>query len=425
MIVIGGGPKAVALAVKNNVFQSIHPESGVNLHIIEKQEIGHHWTGGGGFTNGRQLLGTPAEKDLGFPYEKAPYQNGVYPTIRRKMMDYSWTNYLQDQGLYGLWVDQGRKPPHHKGWAHYLKWAFDRVQNTTTFHQGEAIQITKIASQWSVEYKSPEGKTRTVFGDDLVLTGPGKLHHTFAVQNHPRLLSFQSYWPLEKELQTGQPLKIALIGGGENAASVALSLLSDQKFSGSIDIILPKGFIYSRGESVFENHFFTAPDKNGWEGLAADHRRHFMARTDLGVFSQNALESLTLNHGDIRMVPGTVVDVIEQSQTKLSVSYAYNGHHNVHAYDYVICCHALSPMWFLDDLLEDETRSFLKSHLACDITCKTSLAPLIDDDLSIKNLMPKLYLPMLAGFAQGPGFANLSCLGRLSDRILEKYFIEP
>lgn len=82
-------------------------------------------------------------------------------------------------------------------------------------------------------------------------------------------------------------------------------------------------------------------------------------------------------------------------------------------------------MWFLDDLLENETRSFLKSHLACDITCKTSLAPLIDDDLSIKNLMPKLYLPMLAGFAQGPGFANLSCLGRLSDRILEKYFIEP
>ena len=28
---------------------------------------------------------------------------------------------------------------------------------------------------------------------------------------------------------------------------------------------------------------------------------------------------------------------------------------------------------------------------------------------------------MLAGLAQGPGFPNLSCLGTLSDRILDRY----
>ncbi|MCK5755839.1 MAG: lysine 6-monooxygenase, partial [Mycobacterium sp.] len=33
-------------------------------------------------------------------------------------------------------------------------------------------------------------------------------------------------------------------------------------------------------------------------------------------------------------------------------------------------------------------------------------------------LTPKLFLPNLAGFAQGPGFPNLSSLGELSNRVL-------
>ena len=36
-------------------------------------------------------------------------------------------------------------------------------------------------------------------------------------------------------------------------------------------------------------------------------------------------------------------------------------------------------------------------------------------------MTPKLHLPMLAGLEQGPGFANLSCLGRVSDQILQSY----
>jgi hypothetical protein len=43
----------------------------------------------------------------------------------------------------------------------------------------------------------------------------------------------------------------------------------------------------------------------------------------------------------------------------------------------------------------------------------------IDSELSVVGVQPKLYLPMLAGLTQGPGFPNLSCLGNLSDRILK------
>ena len=42
----------------------------------------------------------------------------------------------------------------------------------------------------------------------------------------------------------------------------------------------------------------------------------------------------------------------------------------------------------------------------------------IGHDLAVTGLTPKLFLPNLAGFAQGPGFPNLSCLGEVSNRIL-------
>ena len=39
-------------------------------------------------------------------------------------------------------------------------------------------------------------------------------------------------------------------------------------------------------------------------------------------------------------------------------------------------------------------------------------------DLSVDGMDPTLVLPTMAGFNQGPGFGNLSCLGLLADRIL-------
>ncbi|HKV19883.1 MAG TPA: lysine 6-monooxygenase, partial [Mycobacterium sp.] len=42
----------------------------------------------------------------------------------------------------------------------------------------------------------------------------------------------------------------------------------------------------------------------------------------------------------------------------------------------------------------------------------------IGHDLAVADVAPKLFLPNLAGLNEGPGFPNLSCLGRLSDRVL-------
>src|SRR5262249_46080660 len=52
------------------------------------------------------------------------------------------------------------------------------------------------------------------------------------------------------------------------------------------------------------------------------------------------------------------------------------------------------------------------------------VSDLIAEDLSVEGLSPKLHLPMLAGFRQGPGLPNLTCLGLMADRILKSY-VEP
>ena len=45
----------------------------------------------------------------------------------------------------------------------------------------------------------------------------------------------------------------------------------------------------------------------------------------------------------------------------------------------------------------------------------------INHGLAVSDLKANLHLPSLAGLNQAPGFANLSCLGTLADRILLHY----
>jgi mycobactin lysine-N-oxygenase len=44
--------------------------------------------------------------------------------------------------------------------------------------------------------------------------------------------------------------------------------------------------------------------------------------------------------------------------------------------------------------------------------------------LELRGLRPRLHIPGLAGVSQGPGFANLGCLGLLSDRVLAAFLLE-
>src|SRR5947199_10668205 len=67
LLVVGAGPKAVAIAAKRHMLAKLgYPVP--HVRVIDRQGVATHWTGKAGFTDGHQFLGTRPEKDLRFPY---------------------------------------------------------------------------------------------------------------------------------------------------------------------------------------------------------------------------------------------------------------------------------------------------------------------------------------------------------------------
>ncbi len=97
---------------------------------------------------------------------------------------------------------------------------------------------------------------------------------------------------------------------------------------------------------------------------------------------------------------------------RLVVRGRYLGEVSNTVLDYLIVATGFNPLWFMP-LMPEQLKARLSS--------KTAVERGIETDLSLRGVYPRLHLPMLAGFQEGPGFPNLSCLGLLSDRILRPY----
>jgi mycobactin lysine-N-oxygenase len=204
---------------------------------------------------------------------------------------------------------------------------------------------------------------------------------------------------------------VCVIGNGETAASVVISLLKNSHRRSTVDVLTDRGVLYSRGESYDENRFFSDPGE--WPRLAETHRREFLQRTDRGVFSQQAEAVLNQSRG-FRTLAGRAT-AIEAGDQHVVVTIEYGSERERVAYDLVVVAVGFQARWF-EGLLGAEARRRLEKALA-----GAELERRIELDLSVAGLNPPLHLPMVAGLAQGPGFPNLSCLGLLSDRILRRY----
>jgi mycobactin lysine-N-oxygenase len=202
-----------------------------------------------------------------------------------------------------------------------------------------------------------------------------------------------------------------VIGSGETAASVAISLLKTAAKRSTIDVVTSRGMLYSRGESYHENRFYSDP--GDWPRLAEAHRREFLERTDRGVFSQQA-EAVVNGARGFRTLAGRAVR-IEAGQQQVVVTIEYGRELERIAYDLVVVAIGFQARWF-ETLLGEAARQRLASALG-----DADLEDRIEMDLSVAGLSPPLHLPVLAGLTQGPGFPNLSCLGLLSDRVLRRY----
>ena len=206
-------------------------------------------------------------------------------------------------------------------------------------------------------------------------------------------------------------MNVCVIGSGETAASIVISLLKKLHKGSTVDVLTSRGVLYSRGESFDENRFYSDP--GDWPRLAETHRREFLERTDRGVFSLQA--EATLNQSrSFRTLAGRAV-AIDPGGRQVLVTIEYGDEQERVVYDLVVVAIGFEARWF-ESLLGREARGRLDNVLA-----GAMLERQIDVDLSIAGLYPPLHVPLLAGLSQGPGFPNLSCLGLLGDRILRRY----
>jgi mycobactin lysine-N-oxygenase len=417
LIVLGAGAKAVALSAKAAVLRDLgHPVP--EILVVEAAEVASTWTAAGGMTSGELVLGTPPEKDVGFPYLSARSWPGCGAADAEMYRRFSWASYLIRGGAYQEWIDRGKPHPTHSEWGGYLKWVSG--ESGMCLLPGVVTNI-ELNSTWDVHVSS--GRCALVLsGSGLVITGYGTVLAGAAPAGETpyslpgrgdRHIDVAGFWHrVRADLLPGGG-RIIVVGAGEAAAGIVEHLL--RQGTHEVAVVCSDFAIYSRGESFYENELYSNPDR--WQEFPLSARRAFIGRTDRGVFSVKALSALaTLDR--VEIIGGRAVDVrecgtwAEVTVDRLSEKVQYRA-------DLVIDAGGYDAAWFLR-LMSDSVLPPLMDALGGRVDGR-GLSDAVMHDLSIRGLHPRLHVPNLAGLLQGPGFPGLSCLGLLSDRILGSY----
>lgn len=404
LAIVGAGAKAVAVAAKAAALREMGVEA-TDVIAVERAGVAANWRAGGGWTDGRQRLGTSPEKDVGFPY-RSSLVPGRNAELDRRMMRRSWQSYLIATGQFAEWIDRGRPAPTHDTWARYLRWVADGAGLEPL--RGEVVQISVDGSRWVLQTRES-----SLFADSVMITGPGQPGRSI-LPGDPRVLSIAQFWQRAAAHDRIVAARVAVIGGGESAASI-LNEVFHHRFS-AITVISPQATLFTRGEGFFENLMFSDPTE--WHSLTQAERRDAIARTDRGVFSARVQESLLADER-IRHLRGRVAHAVDcDGRIRITLRTDRCGERleTVHGFDLVIDGSGADPLWFLA-LLRQDALDLLELGLGGPVT-RERLEESIGHDLAVAGVTPKLFLPNLSSLNEGPGFPNLSCLGRMSDRVL-------
>ncbi len=411
LAVVGAGPKGIAIAAKARALAAAGLDA-PRVVLIDPGPVAGNWTGQQGYTSGLLPLGTPPEKDIGFPYPDS--WGDASAAVAGAMAGFSWPRHLISKGAYADWVDRGRLRPTHRQWSFYLRDVAAQARAEVVRAKVEGLET--MGDRWRLDLSGGSG----LWADGVVFTGTGPpIQVPGQPRTHPRVTTGREYWQHTPRPGPHLAQSICVIGSGETAASVVIDLLRRTHKWSTVDVVTSRGVLYSRGESYAENRFYSDP--RDWPALAEVHRREFLERTDRGVFSVQAEAVLNASR-QFRTLAGRAV-AIEASEHQIVLTTEYGPEREKVAYDFVVVAIGFESRWF-ESLLGPVARARLAAASGGPRGGEL-LEKLIDVDLSVAGLTPALHLPMLAGLAQGPGFPNLSCLGLLSDRVLRRYVPLP
>lgn len=325
LLVVGAGPKAMAVAAKSHVLRELGLPA-PQVIVVESHAVGGNWLSSGGWTDGRHRLGTSPEKDVGFPY-RSTWSRRHNSAINDAMMAFSWTSFLVERGMFAEWIDRGRPSPQHHVWAKYLQWVARKTDVELVL--GSVRKISAAADGWLVSVIDADGVVAEIDADRLMITGPGDSGR--ALVDHPKVLSIADFWDLAGRRQLPVSSRAAVIGGGETGGSAMDELVRHDVLT--VSVISPSATIYTRGESYFENSLYSDPVK--WRALSIAERRDVVRRTDRGVFSVRVQENL-LGDSRVHHLQGRVVRVVEQGEGIALTLRNEQRPDQVHAFDLVV-----------------------------------------------------------------------------------------
>lgn len=414
--VIGGGAKAAALAAKafalrkNNVAE-------VYVTIFEQSDIGSNWNGRGGYTDGLQRLCTPVERDLGFPYGTIHGEEAASFSLK----EFSWATYLSTtRPSYRNWVDGGRRPPIHKDFAAYLRWAVKKSEAKIV-----KVCVTELREKhdkWIVKGLGPEGKSAsasdTLF-DGVVVTGPGPARNVPLIGPGDRVFTGADFWQRTDEVKKLLPTsrkdgQIAIVGAGGTAAAVLSWLCKNGHHDREIFMIADQGALYTRGDSVFENRLFS--DEEAWSSLSFASKKEFSDRLNRGVVWGTVMNEVA-TATRVRFQNGRAIRARSHS-THVEVTVRRGDEVPILLRPEVLIDASGFDSWWFLSLLKDVPAWVRKMEVY-----REALRDGVNESLEFDGApwtLPRLHAPILSS-VQGPGYGNLMALGSMSDLVLRAY----
>jgi mycobactin lysine-N-oxygenase len=459
LLIVGAGAKATAIAAKVHVLNKL----GLGpfaLQIVEANEPAASWTGRNGMTSGEEPLAIPPIKDVGFPYQSIHSFGESYgDAIDSAMMGFTWQQYMIEKRRYVRWVNAGSPSIQHRTYGHYLAWVLEhategvrvvhgrvnkvslgsraRPADAPEEHPAEAMDARpadytdepqadyrdeppsgSAGERWELEVVDAEGQSRYA-GKALALTGPG-VHRPFPHdrQAGSRIFHCDSRRIELAKIPIDQSAEIAIVGGGESALS-CVAFLRGFRPDAMLTVYTP-ALPLSRGESFLENRVFSDPDEVSWETLDERTRRDFVRHCDRGVFDPQTLASIAYDE-HCRFVTARVsyVRASNRGRGVLVDCRPADGSDASIAHDYVVNCTGFDLLEQLRGLFGPTLRAEIERRVGAIWDRPTGQNVPIGRNLELAGMRPRLYIPGLGAFSQGPGFANLGCLGLLANRVLE------
>ncbi|MBS1880150.1 MAG: SidA/IucD/PvdA family monooxygenase [Actinobacteria bacterium] len=421
LLIVGAGAKAAAIAAKVHVLNELGLGP-LEVTIVERAEPAASWLGRNGMTSGEEPLAIPPIKDVGFPYQSHHQFGEAGDAIDAALLPFSWQRHATERGEYGAWVNAGSPSVRHRDYGGYLSWVLERATEGVRLLRGrvEAVTIEDDPECWeiAVAERGDPGDPERHRGGALLLTGPGvhrALPHDPTVAG--RIFHCDSHRSEFARIEAGAEVEIAILGGGESALS-ALVFLRAFRPRARITVFTPMLPI-SRGESFLENRVFADPDCVAWERLDQATRRDFVKHADRGVFDAGTIASLA---GDERASFELGRALHAGAGAASALALEYEGPEGVVAreFDHLVNCTGFDLLAQLRELFPDRVRALVEREVGPiwgDVPPGTEVP--IGRALELRGFSPRLHIPGLGGLSQGPGFANLGCLGLTANRVLQ------